>query len=196
MAFINAPLWPVSISLPGALLPPLRPIKGSPNPLLSPHTLPVLLSLSTAAALFSSYAAAVAQLRPPLAGGRNLLGARRRRHLLRRFLLLPVHSSVEYKDHGNDDNTDDPKLLVVSPSSPASPSSSRRRVRSVRTVTSSPFPPPRRWPSPASRQFLVPLLPGCACAPVRRELPSCARLTMDRAAGKWDPLVDPVHVYA
>uniref|UniRef100_A0A0E0A861 Uncharacterized protein n=1 Tax=Oryza glumipatula TaxID=40148 RepID=A0A0E0A861_9ORYZ len=155
-------------SLAGALLPPLRPIKGSPDPLLSPHTLPVLLSLSTAAALFSSCGAAVAQFQPPLAGGRNLRGARRCLHLLRRFLLLPV----EHKDHRNGDNTDDPKLLVVSPSSPASLSSSRRRVRSVRIVISSSF----HFSHSALRRTAgvllavdgEPLVSGAAPAPVRR----------------------------
>ena len=128
------------VDLPTRRLSPSPPAyKRDPRlPPLSPHTAALSL-LSPRPPRRSLLVPPPSQLRPPLAGGRDLVGARRRHHPLRRFLLFPVHPSVEHEDRGNDNDNDDPKLLAVSSSPPATPSTSRRRVCSVRTVASSPF---------------------------------------------------------
>ncbi|KAF2933324.1 hypothetical protein DAI22_04g073450 [Oryza sativa Japonica Group] len=127
----------VSSTMAGVDLPPRHPY---PSPLAykrdprlpppSPHTAALSL-LSSRPPRRSLLVPPPSQLRSPLAGGPDLVGARRRHHPLLRFLLFPVHPSVEHEDRGNDDDADNPKFLVVSPSPPATPSTSRRRVCSI-----------------------------------------------------------------
>jgi hypothetical protein len=115
----------VNSTMAGVSLPPLRPIKGTPTPSSLPtHT--AALSLLSPRPLRRSLLASppLPQLQPPLAGGRDLVGAQSRHHPLRHFLLFPVHPSVEHEDRGNDD-ADDSKLLAVSSSPPATPSTTR-----------------------------------------------------------------------
>uniref|UniRef100_A0A0D9ZXQ6 Uncharacterized protein n=1 Tax=Oryza glumipatula TaxID=40148 RepID=A0A0D9ZXQ6_9ORYZ len=122
----------VSSTMAGVDLPPRRPYPSPPAykrqpplPPLSPHTAALSLH-SSRSPRRSLLVPPPSQLRPPLAGGRDLVGARSRHHRLRRFLLFPVHPSVKHEDRGYDD-ADDPKLLAVSPSPPATPSTSRHR---------------------------------------------------------------------
>ncbi|XP_052166355.1 uncharacterized protein LOC127783156 [Oryza glaberrima] len=120
------------VDLPTRRLSPSPPAyKRDPRlPPLSPHTAALSL-LSPRPLRRSLLVPPPSQLRQPLAGGRDLVGARRRHHPLRRFLLFPVHPSVEHEDSGNDDDADDPKLLAVSSSPPATPSTSRHYVYSL-----------------------------------------------------------------
>lgn len=184
------------VDLPTRRLSPSPPAyKRDPRlPPLSPHTAALSL-LSPRPPCRSLLVPPPSQLRPPLAGGRDLIGARRRHHPLRRFLLFPVHPSVEHDDRANDDDTNDPKFLAVSSSLPTTPSTSRRRVCSVRTVVSSPFRfSPSRTPSHRRRavgHHRRAAWLGCfsfLAVLVRREPPSWCTERLPSRTCPWTPL--------